>query len=63
MRFALLLVACLFLTGCVTTPRRDATSALITRPDFKAAVQAAPEWVSAAMREITRLEAELEAKK
>lgn len=56
---ALLICASLALAGCVTAPHRDATGALIARADFQKAAQAAPEWVGAALQEITQLEAEL----
>lgn len=46
--------------GCSAPPRRDATATLISRPDFPAAAKAAPDWVRAALREITALEAELQ---
>lgn len=46
--------------GCTTPPSRDATATLISRPDFPAAAKAAPDWVRAALREITALEAELQ---
>lgn len=48
--------------GCTTTPRRDATETLIARSDFPAAAKAAPDWVRAALRQITALEAELQAR-
>ena len=48
--------------GCTTTPRRDATATLISRPDFPAAAKAAPGWVRAALSQITALEAELQAR-
>ena len=60
---ALLIAASAFCAGCATVPQRDATAALIARKDFPAAASAAPKWVSAALQEITRLEAELEARK
>lgn len=57
---ALLIVASALLSGCATLgPGRDATAALIDRKDFQKAAQAAPEWVGAALQEITKLEAEL----
>ena len=55
-----LIVACVLCAGCTTTQKRDATAALITRTDFPDAARAAPQWVGAALQEITRLEAELE---
>ena len=55
---AVILATC---SGCASVPQRDATAALIARHDFKTAAKAAPEWVSAALRQITELEAELEA--
>ena len=60
-----MLAAVLFCAGCAgigTAPKRDGTAALVTRPDFPAAAKAAPEWVRAALHQITALEAELEAK-
>lgn len=48
--------------GCTTTPKRDATETLIARSDFPAAAKAAPEWVRAALRQITALESELQAR-
>lgn len=60
---ALLIVASALCAGCATVPANDATSALIARKDFAAAANASPTWVSAALQEITRLEAELEARK
>jgi outer membrane murein-binding lipoprotein Lpp len=63
MRCAVLL-ACLLLSGCASLTRPDdITAELIARPDFKPAAQASPTWVSAALKEITRLEAELKKKK
>ena len=52
----------LLLSGCVSAPtvHRDATAELIARADFKAAAQAAPAWVGAALGTITSLEAELD---
>lgn len=47
-------------TACTTTPRRDATATLISRPDFPAAAKAAPDWVRAALRTVTQLEADLQ---
>lgn len=55
-----LIAACVLCAGCATTPKRDATAALIQRKDFNAAANASPTWVSAALQEITRLEAELQ---
>jgi hypothetical protein len=48
------------LAGCSTPPRADASANLIARPDFPAAASSAPEWVRAALREITRLEEQIE---
>ncbi len=65
-RAALLCAFCgcaVWLAGCATVPRRDATAELIARPDFQQAAQAAPKWVGAALQEITQLEAELAARK
>lgn len=59
---AWLIVAVACCAGCASAPKRDATEALIARPDFRPAAQAAPEWVRAALREITRLESELQRK-
>ena len=61
-----LLLALLLLSGCASLPapgpaRRDATAALVARPDFPAVVRASPEWVTAALHTITALEAELAA--
>lgn len=56
---SLSLAACV-LSGCASVPRRDATAGLIARPDFASAATAAPEWVRAALREVTALEAELQ---
>jgi hypothetical protein len=56
----LALLACLLLaTSCASTKHhtQDSTARLIARPDFKPAVQAAPEWVRDALRTITQLEA------
>lgn len=64
-RANLLLLAAISLSGCASMPstpvieHRDATKGLIERPDFRAAAQAAPQWVSDALLTITRYEAEL----
>lgn len=58
-----LIVAVACCAGCASVPKRDATAALIARPDFRPAAAAAPEWVRAALREITALEAELQRKR
>lgn len=63
-----LLLALLLLSGCaspsapVRPALRDATAPLVARPDFPAVVRASPEWVTAALRTITSLEAELATK-
>lgn len=64
---ATLLLLMLLLSGCQssaglarslpTTPE-DNTAELIADPQFKAAAQAAPEWVKKALATITRLETE-----
>jgi hypothetical protein len=63
----LLAVAILCLAGCATEtnrpPARDATEVLVNRPDFKDAAKAAPDWVRAALQEITSLESKLETAK
>ncbi len=55
----------LALNGCATAPavpHRDASLALIEHPQFKAAAQAAPQWVERALTTITALEADLASK-
>lgn len=53
----------LSLAGCASPiPHRDATAALIARPDFAKAADAAPAWVGAALQQITAYEAELSRK-
>lgn len=65
MRSKLSLLLALGLSGCASVPakpiieHRDATNGLIERSDFRAAAQAAPQWVSEALLTITRYEAEL----
>ena len=57
-----ILLLALAFSGCVTPappPPRDATAALIARPDFKPAFQAAPHWVAAALQQITQYETDL----
>lgn len=51
----------LAVAGCTSVPmvQRDATLALIQRKDFDAAAKAAPDWVGAALQQITMYEAEL----
>jgi tryptophan-rich sensory protein len=59
------IVGVVLLSGCAslpTAPRRDATAALIARPDFRTAATAAPEWVREALRTITSYESELASK-
>jgi len=58
-------VMALACNGCATTtettsPRSDATQALIDHPQFIRAVDAAPKFVSDTFLTITRLEAELD---
>ena len=61
----LLLALALALSGCATGARtalptraEDNTAPLLAHPQFKAAAVAAPEFVSAALQTITRLETE-----
>jgi hypothetical protein len=58
-----LLLLTLLLTGCASTPNRDATLYLIQHPEFEAAAKAAPRWVEQALAEITELESELSRKR
>lgn len=61
-RAALLLSLCL-LAGCATPPvELNNSDRLIRHPQFKQAVQAAPDFVSDALKTINRLEHELESK-
>lgn len=54
--------AAILLAGCAATiTTRDATSALIGRPDFNAAATAAPAWTAAALQQITEYERQLAA--
>lgn len=65
MKQASLFLLVLSLNGCASAPaieHRDATSELIHHPEFKAAAQAAPNWVGQALQTITRYEAELASK-
>jgi hypothetical protein len=59
----LIVIGCLILTGCASTPNRDATLYLIQHPEFEAAAKAAPRWVEQALAEITELESELSRKR
>lgn len=62
MRAKLSLLLVLGLSGCAIAPEvqhRDATKALIERPDFRDAAKAAPQWVGAALTTITQYEADL----
>ena len=59
------ILALLTLGGCQTagqvpsSPKRDATAALIRHPEFQAAARVAPRFVGEALSTITSLEAEL----
>lgn len=51
------------LAGCATPPvQLDNSARLIRHPQFKQAVQAAPEFVSDALKTINRLEHDIESK-
>jgi len=58
-RISLLLLT-LLLAGCLVK-RLDNAARLMDRPDFPAAVNAAPEWTRDALKTINALEEELEA--
>ena len=56
----LVAVVLFWLVGCATAPHReDNTARLIAHPQFQAAVDSAPEWVSDALQAITTLEEKL----
>jgi len=55
-----MLFSMLMMSGCVTT-KLENSQRLMARPDFEAAVIAAPEWVRSALKTITELEERAEA--
>lgn len=54
----LILLSIALTSGCRT--KTEGTKRLMERPDFPVAVEAAPDWVRAALQETARLEYELE---
>lgn len=56
-----LFLACNILTSCVHV-KLDNSQRLMSRPDFPAAVRAAPEWTRDALKTINALEMQIEAK-
>lgn len=57
----MLFLACSILTSCVHV-KLDNSQRLIARPDFQAAVRAAPEWTRDALKTINDLEFQIESK-
>jgi hypothetical protein len=56
-----MLFSMLMTSACGVTTKLENSQRLIARPDFSAAVIAAPEWVRSALKTITELEERAEA--
>ncbi|MBX3736727.1 MAG: hypothetical protein KF715_08565 [Candidatus Didemnitutus sp.] len=63
MKRACIIIACALLAGCASAPvQLNNSDRLIQHPQFKKAAQAAPEFVSEALKTINRLEHEIESR-
>ena len=58
----LIAVSTLLLTGCITTKTRNSAEQFMARPDFEAAVMAAPEWCRDVLKKLSEYEYELSRK-